>query len=829
MLAEESVAGLPDTARLSLIVLMAKGSFVSCKTAIRARELGRWIGMSRSTVAHDVLPAFRKSDAARYRVTAAESGQTTGLEFVVMAVWRARRSGDVSHPLALSKRELVTLLRLIEALFAPGWGPDGTSAGMLAAHTGPGAATDRLALLLLVLQARPDGRVRLVGGTVPKGRGRPAATVAQLLGCSVSGGGKVLGRIKKLGRAETPRVKTASLLRGKSLLVVPAVAAAHSGADASAGPQEDRSSDCGVVCENCAQLVEREEEVAKEDAGAGEYLGSRQEAASGGEDGGVERPGTALGDLEEDGQVVVLGNTEGEGTVAEARTVVSERPADGPLHALHPRTSTVVLKGAGSIRFSGEAAGGSCGRPDRACAHEDAPLVLELVVGPARGSGDGGPLRGEKHASSCLDVFLPAADGVRDACREGLDAWTEATGGPPPVWAPVPKGWEELLAPVAMVWGRLDRLAARATVRTAVHREIRCLDGLFGPGRGMVLLGSRLRRRAAEQGRRPIADPVGWLVGWAIPRRAVCPDARCDDGRRMDTGASCERCAERHRDLVARRRAVGMELALLLGAKAPAGEYRRMYEARLQEVTRQAEEDQAARREKAAVESAQRQEALAAHRAEQELLEEREQARPCAVCGRARSGGLCEICGHGCAAETAFTEAVALGLAARGRLAAATAWVGEAEYTAWLEGEIRALVDQEVNQAVAEGATELTAAVLRKLAAERQRSVIREEALRLFATGAEARGEAEGVYAARMRRWHLHPCDGQHDCDAFVREDAERVAEQARWRVAENLLEQRLALVQAQRAVPVVVEPDAYALGAARARAAMCPRAGVSA
>ncbi|MEU5417815.1 hypothetical protein [Streptomyces sp. NPDC020667] len=388
----------------------------------------------------------------------------------------------------------------------------------------------------------------------------------------------------------------------------------------------------------------------------------------------------------------------------------------------------------------------------------------------------------------------------------------------------MPKGWENLLAPVAMVWGRLDRLAARLTVQRAVHRELHALDGLFGPGKGMAILGARLRRRAAEQGRRPVTDPVGWLIGRALPRRATCGDLRCDEGWRMDSGAPCERCAEHLGDLLTRRREVAIQLASTLAGKVPAEQYRRRFEAGLKEATRDAERAQAQHQEQAARERAQREESLAAWRAEQEVFEERMHARPCARCGRARSGGLCGVCGNVRAAEAAVAEAVEIGLTARERL---DATADQAEFTGRLEAGLRDHVESMVGEAVERGATELTASVMRKLAAQEQLSRIRREALELFAVGPEADAEAEAAFAARMRRWHLHECDGQHDCHAFVREDAERVAEKARWRTAEHLLEQRLAAVRAGRALPPeLVEPDAYALGAARVRAAMArPRA----
>ncbi|MGW7594334.1 hypothetical protein ACWGK9_35125, partial [Streptomyces rubiginosohelvolus] len=103
--------------------------------------------------------------------------------------------GGAGHPLNLSKKEYATLLRLVEAVMAPGWKHrDGrvTPAGLIGARTGRGAATDRLALLLLALEARETGRVRQCGGVVDSKRGRAAVTVARLLGCSASAGERVL-------------------------------------------------------------------------------------------------------------------------------------------------------------------------------------------------------------------------------------------------------------------------------------------------------------------------------------------------------------------------------------------------------------------------------------------------------------------------------------------------------------------------------------------------------------------------------------------------------------------------------------------------------------
>ncbi len=44
----------------------------------------------------------------------------------------------------------------------------------------------------MTLDTRPDGRLRMCPGTVDTQRGRPAVTIARMMGCSASGGAKIL-------------------------------------------------------------------------------------------------------------------------------------------------------------------------------------------------------------------------------------------------------------------------------------------------------------------------------------------------------------------------------------------------------------------------------------------------------------------------------------------------------------------------------------------------------------------------------------------------------------------------------------------------------------
>ncbi|WP_238783327.1 hypothetical protein [Streptomyces monomycini] len=195
---------------------------------ITSRELGQWLGLSVSHMQSVVLPGLRRSRAVVTGVLTGEFGEGRSLECEVLPLRAARDMPK--HPLALSHEELAIWLRLMEALMAPGRSARDcthTQAGLLAGRTGRGASTDRLALLLLVLEAAETGRVRLCGGTVDKHRGRAAATLARLLGCGLPGAERVLKRLEDANLVHRPRQETTSGLYNRTRLVVPAVVAAH--------------------------------------------------------------------------------------------------------------------------------------------------------------------------------------------------------------------------------------------------------------------------------------------------------------------------------------------------------------------------------------------------------------------------------------------------------------------------------------------------------------------------------------------------------------------------------------------------------------------------
>ncbi|MFD4341770.1 hypothetical protein ACFWPP_31875, partial [Streptomyces anulatus] len=353
LLADPSIAGQPDVARLAAVVLYAKsrapkGGKYDNVTSIWVAELGRWMGVGESTVHRRGLGPLKKSGGLRTEVVPDAQGHPTGLRCLVMPLWRARKGGGAGHPLALSKVELATLLHLIEALFGHGWAPEGkepTPPGLLAGRKGRGAATDRLGLLLMVLHTGSSGWLQLCGGSVKKREGRGAATMARLLGCSPAGGKKVLARLTEAGVAAHGRKGTGTGMDGKGRIMVLPVARAY-------------GRDLAVV-----------------------------EAAQGSEAVLSARPAGAGGDLApsvEAGALGASGVSEAE-TASEAE--VPARPAGAELHTVHASVVTPVGDLSLSCGSSGESRGDEGRRPERVRVREDQAVDGESCVA---GSGAGG-------------------------------------------------------------------------------------------------------------------------------------------------------------------------------------------------------------------------------------------------------------------------------------------------------------------------------------------------------------------------------------------------------------------------------------------------------
>ncbi|MFF8910958.1 hypothetical protein [Streptomyces olivaceoviridis] len=503
LVSDPALKGAGDPARLAAVVLMAKAKVADgFSTRITARELGRWIGLKPSRVAHHVLPQLRNRGVLGSRETVSEAGRMTGLECWVIPMYRAQHGGDRRHVLALSRVELVVLLKLIETLFAPGWEhKDGrtTPAGMLADRTGRGAATDRLGLLLMVLSSNSRGWLQLCSGSVDTERGRPAATVARLLGCSPAAGAKVLSRLQEQDVLSVDRRETASGLNARSRVRLLPVAKAH-----------------GIAVREAREAA---------DAVSSDLAGT----ASGDHEAAVE------------GVTHVVTGVQGAREGLEADS--ADRADAAHLHASHASVVAPVGQVELSGGFSGEGRGENPGRPDRARVRED------------------GPLRGEQREKSPSISERCGRGPVGDApvwVVDGVGQGRQQRGRVP---LP-PEDLRAVLAPVDLVWARLERPAARRIVEAAARGELKTVEGYAGRADAPQVLADRLARRLAEQLRTdgPITDPVGWLLARGLPQRQECGDARCDDQVLLDSGRDCPRCEERREDRRAQRRKVAADV-----------------------------------------------------------------------------------------------------------------------------------------------------------------------------------------------------------------------------------------------------------------------------
>ncbi|MFM9584229.1 hypothetical protein [Streptomyces caniscabiei] len=491
-----ALAGASDGARLASVVLTAKADVrKDFEASIWAAELGRWLGVSQSTVAHTVLPELRAAGFLGSNVATNAFGHATGLECWVIPMYRAQKAGDRRHPLALSRSELAVLLSLCEVLFGPGWVPKDKApvpAGLLAGRTGRGAATDRLGLLLMVLTTGSAGWLQLCPGSVDTGRGRPAATVARLLGCTAAAGAKVLKRLQEHGVADVVRKETGSGLNAQSRVRLVPVAQAH-----------------GVAVREARQ--------------AAKALIS-------------DLAGTASGDLESGETGETLVTTGVEGSEQDGMAGTADLAATAQHHALHASVVTPGGSLALSGGFSGEGRGGNHGLPDRACVRED-----------------GDPLRGEQQEKfPSISSEKPGRGPVRVMAGEGQGRRQRGRVPLPP------EDLRAVLAPVDLVWARLERSAARRLVEAAARSELGRVVGFAGHADAPQVLADRLARRLADQMRLagPIKDPVGWLIGVGLPQRQQCGDVRCDDRVLLDSGQDCPRCAEKQADRRDQRRAV---------------------------------------------------------------------------------------------------------------------------------------------------------------------------------------------------------------------------------------------------------------------------------
>uniref|UniRef100_UPI002F911792 hypothetical protein n=1 Tax=Kitasatospora sp. NBC_01519 TaxID=2903576 RepID=UPI002F911792 len=547
LLAEPGLAEQPDAVRLGAVVLMARTPWTSGLVEIRKSELGRWLGVSAERM-KAVARSMRASGAVLSQTKEGSHGEHQAMECRVVPMWEAR--GVAGHPLALAKKELAVLLRVIEELFAPGWAHrDGSvfPPGLLARRTGRGAATDRLAALLLVLDANERGWVRLCGGRTGTEAGRPAVTLARMLGCTPAGAAQVLRRLAEAGVVKRLR-RGASGLRSRSRLVLPSVAAAHQAGLVAPARRE--------VTRNIA--------------------------------------GESVSDLDAApplGEAAVSEETMQVNEVVEADEAgVPDLDAATPLHASHSLVAGVPNELTVAFGISGEAAMGvTHHRPERTharkgCADnsEHRQTVAESDVGENAGS----PRRGEEPESNVIRDTQEKTPGqvTRPGCRL------------PRIPRP-PLDLARVLAPVACLWGHLDRRWARNRITAAVRVELGRIAGWTGHDGAFQALAERLERRLKAQGGiGRVTDPVGWLLGKGLPQRQECAHGGCDDGIRMDTGTECVTCRMRLADRCSVRRVLIQEATAGLAAGTPDDQRRAVVDAHLrQHALRRAAEQVAAR------------------------------------------------------------------------------------------------------------------------------------------------------------------------------------------------------------------------------------------
>ncbi|MGY1583841.1 hypothetical protein [Streptomyces sp. MN13] len=729
---------VPDAVRLAVVVLGARTPSQTGVVEIRTRELGRWLGLSTSYVASNVLPVLRQSGVVIVETAEGEYGQDTGLRCQVLPLWHARKV--IGHPLALHRREFATLLRLLEAVMAPGWEHrDGrvTPAGLLGARTGQGAATDRLALLLLVLEATETGRVRLCGGRASARYGRPVTTLARLLDCSPSRAERVLARLEDAGLVQRPRRQTVSGLQHRSRLVVPSVAVAHRGGGRAS--QEELADVRGSAAADPAILARGSE--------ASRVL-EKLQVNKVGEPGEAESVGLA---------------------------------DSAPLHTDHPLVAGVGLDGAGSGGFSGEGRGGFRGRPERACAREDHAANTEATVADsAPPVAEDGPLRGEKPKESPVDEPKGQRAGGGRAAGRPKTVDCGMAQEQLRVDLPADLRLRVALGPVEGLWAQLSGWQ-QDQIQAAARAELARLAGLLmQPDTAPQLLADRLTDRLAEAGGEGrVRDAMGWLLGRGLPQRPGCPDRRCDDGIRLDTRGDCLTCASVVADRRAQRARLRAEVDTQL-VGVPAQRRRAVYEERLHEDTMLEAAHAQARQERAAADVSRRRAAAARRRQTQEVAEMAWQSAPCVECGMPGAAGLCPECTYRRRTDELVREAVDLVVALRADLDDPAQ---VASLTARCEADTRHLIADVCRRA---NHGDALAAFTGREVAERIRDQRRANALRWLLASEDAEVEADAVYDTVLRTSRDHQA-------------AQAAAEDARRRTAEYLLRQKVGQLHAVR------------------------------
>ncbi|MFE6667624.1 hypothetical protein ACFVFH_29220 [Streptomyces sp. NPDC057697] len=795
------MTGRSDLVRLASVVLLAKAPAGSAVVDMSYRDVAGWLGCSLSHVGHTAVPGLKATDAVRCGPKRSDEGRTEGLRLELLPLREARAAAD-GRPLAtLTKRELATLLRFCEAVTCPGWAPPGkaeTPAGFMAGRRGRGAPTDRLAMVLLSLEARTDGRVRMAPGRVPKGFRRADATVARLLGCPVDAAAVVVDRLVAAGYLELEATERP----GGERLRVPAVAAAHARVRRTAvqetGDEVRPAGETGTAdqgpCPRCAGTEGAETEA------AGMALSGEGWAQESLEDVLLTAANGAFGDQtpERTPNQQVSKGFQGQPNPAMC--------AD--LHASHTPVVAPSRSSAGDPEvFSGSAVEGGGRRRGRAYAGEDRAADSPR---PGRGRRDAGadPLRGDKPRK------LPART-------------TGASGAGFLRMAQVPQDLAEALAPVAHLWAGIPRLSTVKWLARAVRGELARLRGILGPEDAVRALVARLNRRLDRQGPHAVRELVGWLMRRGLPQRPGCWSLLCDDGYRMDTGDPCESCDCLVADRRSLRRSIAATVAEQLGTASPQLQLTEV-ERRLREAHHaKAAAAQALRQERDA-QKQDRRRAAARRRQELEAAEAARAAMPCRKCGLPDTAGECPVCAFRKRTDELIGQTVDLVVALRVDTLDLRA---VAEMTAQVEQDTRTVIEQAYAQnsdspdlpdfpdfpdspdlpgspgipgsSDPSGSPDpsddapvdagVRAYALQQLAAKLL-SQRRSQALQRLAESEPAREAAERAYrvALASTQWRA-PAEKR-------REAAEEAAEEARHRVARELLKEFLANLALARA-----------------------------
>ncbi|MET9083639.1 hypothetical protein ABZX77_17385 [Streptomyces sp. NPDC004237] len=770
LLADPRLDGASDPVRLTSVLMLAKAPAASAHVITMSRDLAGWLGYGVSHVLHTVVPGVRASGIATCVPARDAAGWTHALDFELLPLKEARGQQGLNPLSMLNRRDLATFLRFCEAVLCPGWAPQDrpeTPAGFLAKRRGRGSATDRLAMLLLALSARSDGRVPMAPGRLPKGYNRSEATVAKLLGCSVEDARPVLKRLLELEGVAWDRPER----YGKDRLLVPAIRDAYERARAASkaapeppvedapAPAAPKEPDAGAGCARCGEEGDCE----------GLVLAGEGWAQLSFEDVPVEVPG-ACGVQEPDVEAssqVEAGFDGGSGEAVGA----------GP-HSAHPPAVTLSASSAGALDcFSGSAVLGEDRLRERAGADEDLPETTGMLQGSAAGAD---PLRGEQQGASTGSGW-------------GSPVRTDRFVGP----VGVPEDLRVALAPVAWLWAGLGRASTGAWLAKTVRRELVRLRSFVGDGEGVAerRLAERLKRRLDRQ-RAPVQDLAAWLIRRGLPQNNGCWSHLCDDGIRIDSGGTCPSCD----CLIGDRRGLRQIVATDVAAQHPhvtPGEWRGAYEQALRAKFDYQSAMDAVRRER----SAERQVAFYAAVEEQraQLAEDkvRRAARPCEDCGRAEAAGLCPVCSLRRSTKALVDQAVDIAVAVRTdvddpkAVATLTAQVGEDTWAVVRGAMAPDGADDPVCRAFAE--KDLAQKVLDQ---RRQRTLQR---LR--------ESEPADMEAAHVRRMTLH---GMFPTEKN-RERAEKAAAKARERVAQDLLREFLGdLARARAAAMPRERPSAW-------------------